>query len=133
MPPNTLTGYDVISYFREDHDLNDHHWHWHLVYPYSSIPNPDDPKGKTVIRALDRQGELFLYMHSQMLARYNAELVSWNLDIVHAWSYRDVVTFGYTPPPSLQKRYTVRPPHLGWHDTENPSISTQWICGGTTY
>ena len=133
MPPkitpvtaDTLTGYNIISYFREDHDLNDHHYHWHLVYPYSGIPNPDDSNGKSMIRALNRQGELFLYMHSQMLARYNAELVSWNLDTAHAWSYRDIATFGYTPPHSLQKKYTVRPPFLGWHDKEPqiPNIST---------
>jgi tyrosinase len=49
-----------LSYFREDIFANDHHAHWHLVYRADA--------GRQ-----ERQGELFLYMHQQMLARYDAE------------------------------------------------------------
>ncbi|GLV44013.1 Prophenoloxidase 1 [Carabus blaptoides fortunei] len=51
-----------LAYFREDLGVNSHHWHWHLVYPYYG------PFSKK-----DRRGELFYYMHRQMVARYNAE------------------------------------------------------------
>ncbi|GLV44012.1 Prophenoloxidase 2 [Carabus blaptoides fortunei] len=51
-----------LAYFREDIGVNSHHWHWHLVYPYHG---PFSNK--------DRRGELFYYMHRQMVARYNAE------------------------------------------------------------
>lgn len=51
-----------LAYFREDIGVNSHHWHWHLVYPYHG---PFSNK--------DRRGELFYYMHRQMVARYNVE------------------------------------------------------------
>lgn len=53
-----------LAYFREDIGVNVHHWHWHLVYPTEGPPS--------VVRK-DRRGELFFYMHHQILARYNAE------------------------------------------------------------
>ncbi|XP_055606343.1 phenoloxidase 2 [Uranotaenia lowii] len=53
-----------LAYFREDIGVNMHHWHWHLVYPGDG---PDE-----VVRK-DRRGELFYYMHSQLIARYNIE------------------------------------------------------------
>lgn len=49
-----------ISYFREDIGVNLHHWHWHLVYPY---------EGPISIVNKDRRGELFYYMHQQIVAR----------------------------------------------------------------
>jgi hypothetical protein len=119
-----------LDYWREDALANEHHQHWHEVYPYTGLPPRDfrawaaatpratmveilesvDPAqdwqaqvpGASVeqlaewfaqvvqadLRALspelyrilfrlnDRQGELFFYMHQQMLARYDAELLS---------------------------------------------------------
>ncbi|XP_055535220.1 phenoloxidase 8-like [Wyeomyia smithii] len=53
-----------LAYFREDIGVNLHHWHWHLVYPGDG---PD-----SVVRK-DRRGELFYYMHQQLIARYNVE------------------------------------------------------------
>lgn len=56
------------SYFREDLGINLHHWHWHLVYPFEAADR--------AIVAKDRRGELFYYMHQQMVARYNCERFS---------------------------------------------------------
>lgn len=53
-----------LAYFREDIGVNMHHWHWHLVYP---------AYGRREIVAKDRRGELFYFMHSQIIARYNNE------------------------------------------------------------
>jgi len=53
-----------IAYWREDIGINLHHWHWHLVYPTDGADS--------VVRK-DRRGELFYYMHSQLIARYNFE------------------------------------------------------------
>ncbi|XP_044743292.1 phenoloxidase 1-like [Chrysoperla carnea] len=53
-----------IAYFREDLGIYLHHWHWHLVYPF---------EGPRDIVAKDRRGELFYYMHQQIIARYNFE------------------------------------------------------------
>ncbi|MEA2704754.1 MAG: hypothetical protein QOD63_2699, partial [Actinomycetota bacterium] len=59
---------DELEFWREDPLLNEHHEHWHLVYPMRGRPSPDGPPDIG-----DRHGELFAYMHEQMLARYDAE------------------------------------------------------------
>ncbi|CAG7836276.1 unnamed protein product [Allacma fusca] len=51
-----------MSYFREDMGVNSHHHHWHLVYDRTSSQN--------------RRGELFYYMHHNLIARYDAERLS---------------------------------------------------------
>jgi hypothetical protein len=62
--PETLPpGERAIDWYREDPLANDHHGHWHKVYPSSGIAGKTQP----------RQGELFFYMHQQMLARYATE------------------------------------------------------------
>ena len=111
--PDTLRGPEVLAYWREDYDLNDHHNHWHDVFPTIGVD------GKRVIK---RQGELFLYMHSQMLARYNAELHAWDMDPVHPFDYDETVFFGYTPPPGLLREYAPRPANRGWFVNNNPAI-----------
>jgi hypothetical protein len=123
-----------LDYWREDVLANEHHQHWHEVYPYTGVPPasfaewlqshtlddlieimetlaPGQPwrdritaatpaqqadlLGQVInaeqvplfprevyaklFRLNDRQGELFFYMHEQMLARYDAELLSHGL------------------------------------------------------
>lgn len=63
--PKDYTASDLeqehrVAYFREDLGVNVHHWHWHLVYPYT---------GNMDIVRKDRRGELFYYMHQQIMAR----------------------------------------------------------------
>ncbi|XP_065092363.1 phenoloxidase 8-like [Ochlerotatus camptorhynchus] len=53
-----------LAYFREDLGINLHHWHWHITYPV---------EGPIEIVRKDRRGELFYYMHRQILVRYIAE------------------------------------------------------------
>ncbi|RZF45152.1 hypothetical protein LSTR_LSTR016475 [Laodelphax striatellus] len=53
-----------VAYFREDLGINLHHWHWHLVYPFL---------GPRRVVAKDRRGEIFYFMHQQIIARYNFE------------------------------------------------------------
>ncbi len=62
----------ALDYFREDTGFNDHHGKWHVVYPTSGING----------QLRNRQGELFWYMHAQMLARYDAERASLGLPVV---------------------------------------------------
>jgi hypothetical protein len=66
-PPGTL-GEHTLDYYRHDIDLSDHHLHWHSLYPWASAK--DDARQRTI------QGRLFLYMHQQMLARYDTERYS---------------------------------------------------------
>ncbi|XP_037049326.1 phenoloxidase 2-like [Bradysia coprophila] len=53
-----------MGYFREDIGVNMHHWHWHLVYP---------GEGDRRVVDKDRRGELFYYMHNQIINRYNVD------------------------------------------------------------
>lgn len=59
-----------LDYFREDTAVNAHHDRWHQVYPFWGHPDPQNPQ-QSITK--NRQGELFWYMHQQMLARYDME------------------------------------------------------------
>nr|CAD12808.1 hemocyanin [Epiperipatus sp. TB-2001] len=78
-----------LSYFREDIAINSHHWHWHVIYPVGS--NPSDKK-------INRKGELFYYMHEQMLARYDAERLCNGMRRVKSLhDYDEIIPEGYYP------------------------------------
>lgn len=90
--PRDYTASDLevehrLAYFREDIGLNLHHWHWHLVYPFEAAREVVDK---------NRRGELFYYMHQQVVARYNFErlcnkmqrverLIDWGAPIKEAY------------------------------------------------
>jgi len=151
-----------LDYWREDALANEHHDHWHQVYPHSGLPPTDwlqwatdvsrsaaaellealEPSGNwaatvdtltpqelldefmsraealngpqlraffdslssTAYRGLfrinDRQGELFFYMHQQMLARYDAERISVGLSRVTPFGptqWKQPIVEGYDP------------------------------------
>jgi hypothetical protein len=144
-----------LDYWREDVLANEHHQHWHEVYPYTGLPPrrfdewvaerttdeivaildaidpsqqwqdivpgatppqlaglfaqvveqglgrglPAELYGK-LFRLNDRQGELFFYMHQQMLARYDAELLSNGLARVEPYgpeAWDDPIAAGHDP------------------------------------
>ncbi|XP_054739627.1 phenoloxidase 2-like [Anastrepha obliqua] len=93
--PRDYTASDLepehrLWYFREDLGINLHHWHWHLVYPFEA--------GDRAIVNKDRRGELFYYMHQQVVARYNLERFSNNLArVVRFNNLREPITEGYFP------------------------------------
>jgi tyrosinase len=81
-----------LDWYREDPLANDHHHHWHVVYP-RGIPRQGRPLPR---RTQPRQGELFLYMHQQMLARYETERRIAGLGGCEPLSdYRDPIPEGY--------------------------------------
>nr|CAC04149.1 phenoloxidase II [Pimpla hypochondriaca] len=78
-----------LAYFREDLGINLHHWHWHTVYPFG---------GSYKVVHKDRRGELFYYMHHQLLARYNAERLSNELSLVKKFNnFREPIIEAYFP------------------------------------
>ncbi|KAH8401002.1 hypothetical protein KR009_002361, partial [Drosophila setifemur] len=93
--PRDYTASDLdpehrLWYFREDLGINLHHWHWHLVYPFEASDRSIVDK--------DRRGELFYYMHQQVIARYNAERFSNNLARVQPFNnLREPIAEGYFP------------------------------------
>lgn len=95
-----------LDWFREDPLINEHHQHWHLVYPRRGIP---DGAGNRRLRP--RQGEIFLYMHQQMLARYDAERFARELGRVRSsHDFREPFSDGYFP--GTLTNYADRPPGL---------------------
>jgi tyrosinase len=84
---------NLMSFWREDAQLNDHHGHWHTVNPVA---------GRPVAGGLpdmgNRHGELFAYMHEQMLARYDAERLGVGLRRVEPFDdYGALIPQGYDP------------------------------------
>ncbi|HYP39696.1 MAG TPA: tyrosinase family protein [Chloroflexia bacterium] len=81
-----------LNWYREDAWANDHHDHWHVVYPSRGVSTAGG-------RALkERHGELFFYMHEQMLARYDTERVALGLERVKPLNDYDApIPEGYDP------------------------------------
>lgn len=111
-----------LAWYREDPKANEHHEHWHIVYPHSGIIS--DPQSPAVLK--DRQDELFLYMHEQMLARYDTERIALNLPRVKSLEdYKASILEGYDPGPLTDasgNKYFRRPPGLKLRDV--PGYST---------
>ncbi|CAG9864099.1 unnamed protein product [Phyllotreta striolata] len=78
-----------LAYFREDLGINLHHWHWHLVYPFEAAME---------VVNKNRRGELFYYMHQQIIARYNFERLSNGLKRVERFiDWRQPIAEAYFP------------------------------------
>ncbi|XP_050510953.1 phenoloxidase 1-like [Diabrotica virgifera virgifera] len=78
-----------LAYFREDLGVNLHHWHWHLVYPFD---------GAMQVVNKDRRGELFYYMHQQLMARYNFERLCHNMKRTERFiNWRQPIKEAYFP------------------------------------
>lgn len=106
---------DQVSWWREDPLLNEHHEHWHLVYP----------AGAAI--AGYRRGELFAYMHEQMIARYDAERRALGLPRVEPLPVNsDPIPQGYDPgnlklwDGSQWTSYRARPSGAAMSDLEAP-------------
>ena len=101
-----------LDYFREDTAVNDHHNRWHVVYPGAGHPNPTNPGGPNITK--NRQGELFWYMHQQMLARYDTERKAVNLGPTQQLSkYSDPIPEGYV---ANLNGFSDRAPNAVMHD-----------------
>ncbi|KAK9745259.1 Hemocyanin, copper containing domain [Popillia japonica] len=92
--PKDYTASDLeiehrLAYFREDLGINLHHWHWHLVYPFEAA--------MSVVNK-NRRGELFYYMHQQIIARYNLERFCNNLKRVTRFNeWKEAIPEAYFP------------------------------------
>jgi tyrosinase len=114
-----------LNWFREDPLANEHHERWHVVYPGRGVPGPGGRHTKK------RQGELFQYMHQQMLARYDAERVAIGLDPVAPFDdFNATPGFGYTPVTELLRYYDARP-DAAWSDLSdfNYTVAMQQQVG----
>ncbi|CAH0713396.1 unnamed protein product, partial [Brenthis ino] len=95
----------AVAYFREDIGINLHHWHWHLVYPFDSADRSIVDK--------DRRGELFYYMHQQIIARYSVERLCNNLARPRRYiDFRQPIEEGYFPKLDSQVASRAWPPRF---------------------
>ncbi len=93
-----------LAYFREDIGVNMHHWHWHLVYPGEG---PD-----SIVRK-DRRGELFYYMHNQVIVRYNVDRICARLEKAKPLTnLRTVIPEAYFPKIIRSKLNRAYPPRV---------------------
>jgi Hemocyanin, copper containing domain/Hemocyanin, ig-like domain len=181
-----------LDFWREDPLANEHHEHWHEVYPWSGLfpadwlewareadreglaellagldPAQDWPafletasaeevssaflsragalinrdvnlwldyldslsaRAYGTLRHLnDRQGELFFYMHEQMLARYEAERLSHDLPrVVSLDDFAAQIPEGYDPGPAIREfdRYRERRPGQTLVDADAERLQT---------
>ncbi|RHZ77111.1 hypothetical protein Glove_185g48 [Diversispora epigaea] len=87
---------DLLEYWREDPNLNEHHEKWHLVYGKNRVDDPNNVGDEKKYLWKDRQGELFIYMHRQIMARYFAERLSVGLpDVKTLDNYSEEIPEGY--------------------------------------
>ena len=82
----TSADENKLCWYTEDPLLNEHHEHWHIVYPNGGINN----------KAKDRAGEMFIYMHQQMIARYEIERMAAGLNKVEPYNdFSKPIPVGY--------------------------------------
>ncbi|GFT57363.1 hemocyanin F chain [Nephila pilipes] len=118
---NNLDPEHRLAFFREDIGINVHHYHWHVVYPVTWRPN-------VMNKIKDRKGELFYYMHQQMMARYDCERLGSGFERVIPFHNFDQRFGGYAPhltsfiddpdhdEPQTSSNYASRPAGLSLHD-----------------
>jgi hypothetical protein len=79
-----------ISYFTEDIGLNTYYYYFHMDYPFWM-------EGKEFGLNKDRRGELYLFKHQQLLARYYLERLSLGLGEIQELSFFEPIKTGYNP------------------------------------
>lgn len=79
-----------LSYFMEDIGLNTYYYYFHMDYPFWMV-------GKDYVTTMDRRGELYLFKHQQILARYYMERLSNGMGMIPTFSWMDDIRTGYYP------------------------------------
>uniref|UniRef100_A0A182MIR8 Tyrosinase copper-binding domain-containing protein n=1 Tax=Anopheles culicifacies TaxID=139723 RepID=A0A182MIR8_9DIPT len=109
-----------MAFFREDLGVNLHHWHWHLTYPGA---------GPQEVVRKDRRGELFYYMHQQILARYQVDRFAHGLGRVEPlMNLREPIREPYYPKllrTASNRTFSPRYPGMTMSDVVRPSERTE--------
>ncbi|XP_058830441.1 hexamerin-1.1-like [Topomyia yanbarensis] len=80
--------YKDLDYYHEDVGLNSFYYYFKMDYPFFLNYDKFDFKK-------ERSGELYLYMHHQLLARYNLERFSYHKYSIMGLSWRFPLKIGY--------------------------------------
>nr|AAZ99031.1 hemocyanin subunit 2 [Perla grandis] len=99
-----------VAYFGEDIGINSHHSHWHMDFPFWWKRSYDITK--------DRRGELFFYMHHQMVNRFDAERLSNFLPQVEPLDWHHEIEEGFAPAAMYfnGQEFPMRPDGMHFHD-----------------
>ncbi|XP_037029057.1 hexamerin-1.1-like [Bradysia coprophila] len=79
-----------LSYFMEDIGLNTYYYYFHMDYPFWMT-------GKNYLTTTERRGELYLFKHQQILARYYLERLSLGMGTIPTFSWMENIRTGYYP------------------------------------
>lgn len=92
------------------------YWNWNVRYPtdaYNNTNDDDDDNNDINIVNKNRRGELFYYLHEQLLAHYNCERLSNQLYRVDRLNnLRDEIKDGYFPKLNSQISRQTWPPRF---------------------
>jgi len=101
-----------VAYFGEDIGMNVHHVSWHMDFPFWW----KDSYGYN----LDRKGELFFWAHHQLSARFDAERLSNNLDVVDELYWDRPIHEGFAPHTSYKYggEFPARPDDIAFNDVD---------------
>nr|CAD7445355.1 unnamed protein product [Timema bartmani] len=112
-----------VAYLGEDIGLNSHHAHWHMDFPFWWKPEEYGVKK-------DRQGELFYYMHHQLIAsvsstdRFDLERLSNDLPFVKPLGWNQKIVDGFYPQTTYRVggEFPARPDNFEFQDLQNIKI-----------
>lgn len=95
IPANYTINYESymdskLSYFTEDIGLNAYYYYFHMDYPFWM-------DGAEFGLKKDRRGELYMYQHQQILARYYMERLSHGYGDIPELSFYEPIKTGYNP------------------------------------
>lgn len=79
-----------LSYFMEDIGVNTYYYYFHMDLPFWMTEN-------NFMTYNDRRGELYLFKHQQILARYYLERLSNGLGVIPTFTWMDNIRTGYYP------------------------------------
>jgi len=101
-----------VAYFGEDLGMNVHHVTWHMDFPFWW----EDKYGYS----LDRKGELFFWAHHQLTARFDAERLSNNMNMVDELYWDRPIYEGFAPHTTYKYggEFPSRPDNLMFEDVE---------------
>nr|CAR85701.1 hemocyanin subunit type 1 precursor [Periplaneta americana] len=106
-----------VAYLGEDVGMNSHHSHWHMDFPFWW-------KQEEYGVHKDRKGELFYYMHHQLIARFDAERLSNDLPIVEPLYWDEKIVDGFYPQTTYRVggEFPARPDNFEFHDLEHIKV-----------
>jgi hypothetical protein len=106
-----------VAYLGEDVGMNSHHSHWHMDFPFWW-------KQQEYGVSKDRQGELFYYMHHQLIARFDLERLSNDLPFVEPLYWEDKIVDGFYPQTTYRVggEFPARPDNFEFQDLENIKV-----------